>query len=54
MAGVGLHLFNTLMITMTLLGFAALTLRFPRAAATLVVVLGWLMTLFFLQGLYVW
>ncbi|MEV6862568.1 AAA family ATPase [Streptosporangium subroseum] len=52
--GVGWDPIYTFMTTLTLLGFVALTLRFPRAAATLVVVLGWLMALFFLQGTYGW
>ncbi|GAA3127538.1 AAA family ATPase [Streptosporangium carneum] len=44
--------FTAFFLTMSLLGFAALTLRFPRAAATLVVVLGWLLLLPVFQSLY--
>ncbi|MGS2642019.1 AAA family ATPase [Streptosporangium sp. LJ11] len=40
--GLGWPILNTIFVTLTLLGFAALTLSFPRAAATLLVVLGWL------------
>ena len=50
----GLGLAYTFVTTLTLLGFVALTLRFPRAAATLVVVLGWLAVLTLLQGAYGW
>ncbi|MFF5112667.1 AAA family ATPase [Streptosporangium sp. NPDC000509] len=40
--GLGWSVLNTFFSTLVLLGFAALTLSFPRAAATLLVVLGWL------------
>ncbi|MEU4405586.1 AAA family ATPase [Streptosporangium sp. NPDC023963] len=44
---------GTIFVTLTLLGFAALTLSFPRAAATLLVVLGWLAgNLIFLTALF--
>ncbi|MFE3453520.1 AAA family ATPase [Nonomuraea sp. NPDC059194] len=40
-AAMGWDLFRTFLITLVLLGFVALTLRFPRAAATALVLLGW-------------
>ncbi|WP_327090682.1 AAA family ATPase [Nonomuraea sp. NBC_01738] len=40
-AALGWDLFKTFLTTLTLLGFAALTLRFPRAAATVLVLAGW-------------
>ncbi|MEV7010319.1 AAA family ATPase [Streptosporangium sp. NPDC051022] len=50
--GMGWSPFGALFVTIALLGFAALTLRFPRAAATLVVVLAWTMLLPVFQSLY--
>ncbi|MEU0519013.1 AAA family ATPase [Streptosporangium sp. NPDC006007] len=50
--GMGWSPFGAFLITMVLLGFAALTLRFPRAAATLVVVAAWLLLLPLFQSLY--
>ncbi|MFI6291859.1 AAA family ATPase [Nonomuraea sp. NPDC050790] len=41
-AALGWELGQTFLVTIVLLGFAALTLHFPRAAATAVVVAGWL------------
>ncbi|MFI6594805.1 AAA family ATPase [Nonomuraea sp. NPDC050536] len=40
-AALGWSLFSTFLITLAALAFLALTLRFPRAAATSVVLLGW-------------
>ncbi|MGV9308313.1 AAA family ATPase [Nonomuraea sp. NPDC003727] len=40
-AAMGWDLFKTFLVTLVLLGFVALTLRFPRAAATALVLLGW-------------
>ncbi|GAA2305654.1 hypothetical protein GCM10010149_64350 [Nonomuraea roseoviolacea subsp. roseoviolacea] len=40
-AALGWDLARTFLVTLTLLAFAALTLRFPRAAATAVVVAAW-------------
>ncbi|MFF5208139.1 AAA family ATPase [Streptosporangium sp. NPDC000396] len=50
--GMGWSPFSAFFVTIALLGFMALTLRFPRAAATLVVVAGWLLLLPILQSLY--
>ncbi|MDF5755367.1 AAA family ATPase [Spongiactinospora sp. TRM90649] len=44
-AALGWQLFDTFVLTVALLGFLALTLRFPRAAATVVVLLGWTLML---------
>ncbi|WP_030920273.1 AAA family ATPase [Streptosporangium amethystogenes] len=52
--GLGWSVLNTLFVTLTLLGFAALTLSFPRAAATLLVVLAWLSALMIFQGASGW
>ncbi|GAA3010371.1 AAA family ATPase [Streptosporangium longisporum] len=52
--GTGWSVLSTLFVTLTLLGFAALTLSFPRAAATLLVVLVWLAVLTVVQGGYGW
>ncbi|MFI6507936.1 AAA family ATPase [Streptosporangium sp. NPDC050855] len=52
--GTGWSVLGTLFVTLTLLGFAALTLSFPRAAATLLVVLVWLAVLTVVQGGYGW
>ncbi|MFI9554658.1 AAA family ATPase [Nonomuraea endophytica] len=41
-AALGWDMFQTFLVTLALLGFTALTLRFPRAAATVLVVAGWL------------
>ncbi|MFD1933593.1 MULTISPECIES: AAA family ATPase [Nonomuraea] len=40
-AAMGWDLFKTFLVTLVLLGFVSLTLRFPRAAATALVLLGW-------------
>ncbi|GII00490.1 AAA family ATPase [Planobispora takensis] len=45
-------LFTTALLTIALLGFAALTLRFPRAGATVLVLAGWMLLLGFFMGLY--
>ncbi|GHE41431.1 hypothetical protein GCM10017673_49650 [Streptosporangium violaceochromogenes] len=50
--GMGWSPFGAFLVTAVLLGFAALTLRFPRAAATLLVVAAWLLLVPVLQGLY--
>ncbi|MEU4834688.1 AAA family ATPase [Streptosporangium sp. NPDC023615] len=52
--GVGWSVLNTILVTLTLLGFAALTLSFPRAAATLLVILLWLAALTIIRGGYGW
>ncbi|MFI6386001.1 AAA family ATPase [Nonomuraea sp. NPDC050547] len=41
-AALGWDLFQTFLVTVALLAFTALTLRFPRAAATALVAVGWL------------
>ena len=46
----GWPVLNTFFVTLTLLGFASLTLSFPRAAATLLVVLTWLSIVMIFQG----
>ncbi|GIH90473.1 AAA family ATPase [Planobispora siamensis] len=45
-------LFTTALLTIALLGFTALTLRFPRAGATVLVLAGWMLLLGFFMGLY--
>ncbi|MEU7837608.1 AAA family ATPase [Nonomuraea sp. NPDC049129] len=40
-AALGWDLFKTFLITLLVLAFLALTLRFPRAAATVLVLIGW-------------
>ncbi|MET8336582.1 AAA family ATPase [Streptosporangium canum] len=50
--GMGWSPLNAFFVTLTLLAFAALTLRFPRAAATLVVVAAWVLLLPVFQSLY--
>ncbi|MGC5011746.1 AAA family ATPase [Streptosporangium sp. DT93] len=52
--GVGWPVLNTLFVTLTLLSFTALTLSFPRAAATLLVILLWLAALMVVRGGYGW
>ncbi|GGS67261.1 hypothetical protein GCM10010156_27750 [Planobispora rosea] len=48
----GWSLFTTALVTIALLGFTALTLRFPRAGATVLVLAGWMLVLGFFMGLY--
>lgn len=52
--GLGWSVLDTFFGTLALLGFAALTLSFPRAAATLLVVLAWLATILIVQGASGW
>ncbi|MEU7892159.1 AAA family ATPase [Nonomuraea sp. NPDC049152] len=52
-AAMGWDLFKTFLITLVLLGFVALTLRFPRAAATALVLLGWACLLPVFMALFV-